>query len=77
MNSTEMAQPKFEKIIGEIEQVVESANMLALELTVKAFENEEMSSSLNQSLDLLKGMASRAMVATDEIERLVRGLKNA
>jgi hypothetical protein len=75
MNTAHTEAPGIRKIICDIEEVVESANLLAMELTISALENEVMSDSLAGSLPTLRTVAKRAMIATEEIERLVRGLR--
>lgn len=75
MNTAEMGPPALHQVICDIEEVVENANLLAMELALKAGENEESSGALSQELNALRLMANRAMAATEEIERLIRGLR--
>ena len=64
-------------IIRTIEDAVEKANLLALELTLRCLENEKLTDGYAAELSAVSQVASRAALATDEIERLVRRLKAA
>lgn len=64
-------------IIRTIEDAVEKANLLALEMTLKCLENDRLTESHADELSAISQIASRAALATDEIERLVRRLRAA
>lgn len=62
-------------VIRELEETVEKANLLALEMALRALDEEEPDGS--PRMDQLGEIAGRAACATDEVERLVRRLKAA
>lgn len=63
------------EIIRELEETVERANLLALELALKAFEEEGPDKPME--MNRIGHLAGRAACATEEVERLVRRLKAA
>lgn len=69
-------QPQMEDILRNMEEAMESANLLSIELAVRAFENEELSRCAG-SMDSFKEMADRAICVTEEISRLVRGFSSS
>ena len=75
MNSAVAQKHELQDIVRNIEEAVESANILALELTLKSFENDAMSESRVREIEGIKQVAERAMIATSEIEKLVKDLR--
>lgn len=64
------------RVIRHIEEVLEKANMLTMELAIRSVENEEITGRITRTLDF-EAMAERAYEATDTISRLVRELRSA
>ncbi len=64
-------------IIRNIEEAVEKANLLALELALRSLDNDRLNETYSSEVDGISQLADRAAHATDEIERLVRRLKAA
>ncbi|SNB47070.1 hypothetical protein [Geobacter sp. DSM 9736] len=64
----------LKEIIAELEETVEQANLLALELALKSLEDETDASA---GMDEVEQLAGRAARATVEVEQLVRRLKAA
>jgi hypothetical protein len=75
MNRAVAQKPEIQDIVRNIEDAVESANLLALELTLKSFENDAMSESRVREIESIMHVAERAMAATSEIEKLVKDLR--
>jgi len=73
MGSALREEMPVSRVIRYIEEAVESANLLAMELTLTAFESDEMCKRMD-NLDMVQDMVSRAMIATEEIGKLVGGL---
>lgn len=76
MNHQTLDAAMLGDLIRELEETVEKANLLALELALKAFEDEE-SGNTSIELDGIGQLAGQAAYATEEVERLVRRLKAA
>lgn len=76
MNRAVAQKSEIQDIVRTIEEAVESANLLALELTLKSFENDAMNESRGRELESIMHVAERAMVATSEIEKLVKDLRS-
>lgn len=64
-------------IIQELEETVERANLLALELALKTLDEEDAIGACPEEVAGVEHLANRAVCATGEIERLVRRLKAA
>jgi methyl-accepting chemotaxis protein len=77
MYSCEIGTLAVDDIIRNIEETVERANLLALELALKSLENSELVDEYSLEIDGMSQLADRAAHATGEIERLVRRLKAA
>lgn len=77
MHFDECGTPRVDDIIADIEETVERANLLALELALKSLENSDLNDVYNTEINSMTQLADRAAHATGEIERLVRKLKAA
>ncbi len=76
MKTTQTCQPVVWQVIVDIEEAVENANLLAMELVMRSCENEQLNGALSGDLPAMQKMADRAMTATNEIGRLVRELQS-
>ena len=76
MKTTQSCQPAVWQVIVDIEEALENANLLAMELVMRSCENEQLNSERNGDLVAMQKIADRAMNATNEIGRLVRELQS-
>jgi len=76
MKTTQSCQPAVWQVIVDIEEAVENANLLAMELVMRSCENELLNGALSGDLAAMQKMADRAMSATNEIGKLVRELQS-
>ncbi len=76
MKTTPTCQPAVWRVIVDIEEAVENANLLAMELVIQSCENDQLNGALSGDLAAMQKMAERAMTATNEIGKLVRELQN-
>jgi hypothetical protein len=61
-------------IIGKIEQVVDAANLLALDLAINAFETGAADMVPIDDLRIIRSLTEKGSQASDEIGRLMRVL---
>ncbi len=75
MKTTQTCQPAAWQVIVDIEEAVENANLLAMELVMRSCETDQLNGTLSGDLAAMQKMADRAMTATNEIGKLVRELQ--
>lgn len=64
-------------ILRELEETMDKANLLALELALKGLEDGDLHGTLSEKVDGIGHFTQCAANATEEIERLVRQIKAA
>ncbi len=64
-------------ILRELEETMDKANLLALELALKGLEDGDLHGTLSEKIDGIAHFTHCAANATEEIERLVRQIKAA
>lgn len=75
--STETADAALVAIMRELEETMEKANLLALELALKELEEGRGDDAVSDASDAIGNLAGCAAQTTEQIERLVRRMKAA
>lgn len=72
-----ICEDSLSNILRELEETMDKANLLALELALKGLEDGDLQGTLPEKIDGIGHFTRCAAEATEEIERLVRQIKAA